>query len=951
MTVIPTYRSLYLLILNFLLIGPLVLTTSEVQGQGLNVKQLGEMDGVPSREVYEVTQDSEGYIWISTESGVVRYDGYSCKFVSLGEGIDHSDVFGIWEDKRKRIWFRTISGEVCFLQNGKIHNSQNDSLCKKLRCGSSILRITEWEDRIYFISYLDGVKILDGATITIRKTGTLRGGCAGPKGILLVGNEEALLLDRQANLCQVDGIWRNRFFSTCSNFKGRYFVSYRHLLMAYDSSFTSLDTVFKAASEEAEIIHQQVLNDSILVISTRDGAYFFNVEQREVVRMEMKGSSVSSIFQDQNGGFWYSTLGEGVFYDAYGANPPALLFPHELNRPISSLAKGTDGSIWVGTDSNMVFKWHHDRLRAYKMRTSEDNYLGRITRIKEEADGLTYVLGKRLFARIAPGEEPVVGVMNGNDFVLDGDSGMWVGAAQCYYITFFNNWTGFQEHAVIRLARRTNALAYSGDSLLVGTDLGLFSFHGSDTTYSPVQGMEEYPIAAINLPYILTQGGKVFVLDSMGVNPYLPNTSMGARCYTILPLKDRLYVGTSEGLYRYESGTRLFEGALGKIKIFALERKGDSLLVGSDRGLLAFPIDEYQQKEAIPLLYLDSVLVNGSRRELTELTRLSHRENAILIRYTGLLYSHRPTYRYRINQEEWLPSDTRELNLKLAPGNYTITLQALNEGEFISESLQIPIRISLPFWREPLFVIFVIVLVILMLGGSAYAYLKKIQTDYARQRELDQAHLQFEKSKNRLLELEQQALRLQMNPHFLFNSINSIKGLYAQGKVREAITYIHHFSNFLRVIVNNEDPLISVKKEIEILRNYLSLEKMKFPLMEFEIDLSEEIEPERMFIPFMLIQPYAENAILHGLGPKQSKGKISIRFSRENETELRIEVEDDGVGLNGKKITPNKSSLGMRITEERLGLFNETVQPDIKVTDKEVGTGVIVSFKTRFVYE
>lgn len=928
-----------------------LLAFSQLPAQSFNVKHLGEEDGLPSIDVYQVSQDSKGYMWICTESGVVRYDGYQCTFVRIGETSEHADVYGVHEDASGRIWFRTISGEMSFWLEGEIHNATNDSLCDQLRMNSEVLQIVEWEGRLYFISRTGGIKELDGKTVTSYESTALKNACGGPEGMLIVEYEADYVMDREGNRTLIDSVLQARYYSACLYHDSAYYVSYRHVLMRYQPGFSKRDTVLIGASGQSEIINLRALNDSILLISTRTGAAYFNSRSLEIEKQEMIGYIVTSFIPDQNGGFWYSTLKEGLFYDAFIQDAPnRLLAPSNTDR-ISCIYKDPKGDIWLGGERNTVFQLTKKGVKAYPLHVDGNIRFGRITKIGPGPDGEIYVLGKRVFARFGKESQPEVVKMAGNDFVLDKSGRLWLGSSMCYWEEPLKQTFSFTVTPEVFLGKRTNALALSGDTMLIGTNQGLYTFHEETGNFVQIEELAGYAIAAIELPYILTQRGRIFMLDDSGEISLVSSFPLAARCYSLLAHEDRIYLGTNKGVYHFYKETLYFEGVLGKVKAYDLEVVEDTLLVGSDKGLLALPMRDFKLEFPAPLLYLDSVRVNGELVESSALEHLSFRENAIQVYFTGILYPILPSYQYRINQEPWQPISTRELNLKLAPGNYRIAIQAMSGTDQMSEPLEVIVKIAPPFWQRPLFVLGCILLVSLGLIAGIFAYLRKIRNDHAQQRKLDQAHLKITQDKNRLLELEQQALRLQMNPHFLFNSINSIKGLYAQGKTRDAITYIHHFSNFLRVIVNNEDPLISLQKEVEILEHYLSLEKMKFPQMEFQIKLEDGLEPGRFFIPYMLIQPYAENAILHGLGPKQSKGTIFVRIQREGEGHLRIEVEDDGVGLDHKKTTPNKKSLGMRLTAERLGLFNGTQTPDIRVINNPNGPGVLVSFLTRYVYE
>lgn len=180
--------------------------------------------------------------------------------------------------------------------------------------------------------------------------------------------------------------------------------------------------------------------------------------------------------------------------------------------------------------------------------------------------------------------------------------------------------------------------------------------------------------------------------------------------------------------------------------------------------------------------------------------------------------------------------------------------------------------------------------------------------------------LKAEKSK---AEVEQQLLRSQMNPHFIFNSLNSIQRLYIEGKLDQANDYVADFSSLLRsILINSVETTISLKEEIELTETYMNLEKMRTDeIFNYEIKLAEDIVPEIIRVPPLMFQPFVENAIWHGLMPLNRKGLITISVViRDNMLECRI--IDNGIGVKKSKQT-NKirkhTSKGIQIMEKRLG--------------------------------
>lgn len=187
--------------------------------------------------------------------------------------------------------------------------------------------------------------------------------------------------------------------------------------------------------------------------------------------------------------------------------------------------------------------------------------------------------------------------------------------------------------------------------------------------------------------------------------------------------------------------------------------------------------------------------------------------------------------------------------------------------------------------------------------------------------------------------VELKALRAQMNPHFVFNSLNSIQHYILNSKSNEAAKYLNKFAKLIRIILSNsEKAMVTVNEDVESLKLYLELEQMRFDgKFDYSINIDKSIDGDYDEIPPMLMQPYIENAILHGLNPKETKGHLKIDiFTKNNYIVCRI--SDDGIGRvkSGeiKRTTPGNlhKSLGMKITSERVRILNDINKSDLSVS-------------------
>jgi tetratricopeptide (TPR) repeat protein len=217
--------------------------------------------------------------------------------------------------------------------------------------------------------------------------------------------------------------------------------------------------------------------------------------------------------------------------------------------------------------------------------------------------------------------------------------------------------------------------------------------------------------------------------------------------------------------------------------------------------------------------------------------------------------------------------------------------------------------------------------------------------------------------KHKATELEMQALRAQMNPHFIFNSLNSINRFILQNNKAEASEYLTKFSRLIRLILqNSQASLIPLESELESLELYLDLEALRFDHhFDYRISVRKDLDIEVLKVPPLIIQPYVENAIWHGLMHKEEKGQLDIDVSQEN-NHLFFKITDDGIGrkeaaaLATKSATKHKS-MGLRITADRIAILQNPNGNESPVTINDLvngdgttaGTEVII--KMPFVYD
>jgi len=311
---------------------------------------------------------------------------------------------------------------------------------------------------------------------------------------------------------------------------------------------------------------------------------------------------------------------------------------------------------------------------------------------------------------------------------------------------------------------------------------------------------------------------------------------------------------------------------------------------------------------------------------------ISHNENLISFGFSALSYSNAEENRYQYKLDgfdnEWIDAGARReaFYTHLSPGSYTFRVRAANHlRQWSTNDKVVNIIVAPPYWQTWWFRSIIGLLILGIIGLIVWLRTRSIATSY----------------KHKMVDLELKALRSQMNPHFIFNSLNSIQYFVLKNEPKEAYTYLTKFSSLMRMILQNSRvKYITLQEEYDWLYTYLDLEKLRMENeLDYNIEIEEGLDPDHLYVPSMLVQPYVENAILHGLLPKTKGRKLRIQFSQHRD-QIRCTIEDNGIGrkksaeLNASRTKKHKSQ-GIKVTSERLEVLTRDLSetPEFFILD------------------
>ena len=377
----------------------------------------------------------------------------------------------------------------------------------------------------------------------------------------------------------------------------------------------------------------------------------------------------------------------------------------------------------------------------------------------------------------------------------------------------------------------------------------------------------------------------------------------------------------------------------------SLKGKNGLIYFGGTNGITQIAPESFHLNPNIPLITVLEATVNDSLISIDTFLnhqsypRFHYKQNNLTFQFATIEYSDPRNNDFEAllinNQNDTIatyPSEFISLP-NLTPGSYQIHCYAANSDKLKSkDAFILYFRIRLPWYATPIAIIAWILTGIATVFIWARFRILKIKKREETKRQIAEFKQKEAEYKQLIAETKTAVLRLQMNPHFIFNSMNSISSYISRHDIKTANNYLDRFSRLIRLILElSEHTFIDIEEEIEFLKLYLSTESMRVgQKLDYHIEVDEALEEDETLIPTMILQPFVENAIWHGISRKEEGGRLVIRFIAHN-NQLLCEVEDNGVGREGAKLhnRQNHKSKAISITNKRLE-FLAKEYPDFK---------------------
>jgi ligand-binding sensor domain-containing protein len=980
---------LYSIMLRNLFIFICLLFACAITAQQPYFKNYQVRDGLPSNNVYFVFQDSKGYIWLCTDIGVSRFDGLRFTNFTTADGLSDNEVFTCYEDRSGRIWFATLNGKPCFIKDGIIHNEKNTPLLDNINLGGTVFNIFEEENgEVIFASNL----MFGRLDFSKNKAST----SPFPLPVVQAWPANGDTLGLLSDSIGVGYSLQGKFIKT-GNFKNLikpvklgqlndtiYITSTRNLLI-YNNLTQKIISFTHFPASMNEVITVNPVADRLWV-GSRSGAYLFDRHNLQLRKVYLPDSQVSAILEDREGGWWFSTLEDGVFYTP--APEILQILDADGNSPgqVNCLSADPTGRLWLGLPNNNFGSFENGKLTPL-MHFPKGLTPRAISSIRQLPDGSTLIVGKAGMTLVKNGRNQFI-LLRSTDVNMDAEGNFWSGLTGLFrvpkekiHLIFAPNkrleeakvndyYKNYKPEKLSKI--RVDRIVFDHENTAwLGTPNGLFFYKNQMSDAVLPHNIRDLIFdKKSNTLWALTESKGLFalrngqVLDSIGIASAGQSPKI---CRDFCQdAKGSFWVATASGLMKVEGefgNLKLLDFSnvhgLGAEKLNAVEVIGEQVFLGKDDGLVAVPFSIFAKKLLPPPIHLKRLMVNEQERSLGQSLHLSAHENSVSFSFEGLSFKDykKLQYRYRLIglDDDWHITNNEAVQYaSLRPGHYRFEVVAVNSSGVSSEqAASFEFSIARPFWWQWWF----IGLAVAAITGMVFLWVKwreqKLRRTYEFERRLMTAENEKLELQSKNADLKMLSLRLQMNPHFIFNALNTIKGYYGQEKITQANSYIAKFARLLRLNLDYSDSYIPLDQELELLKIYLQLSQIRYPdKLDFELEIGPDIIPSAVRIPSMVIQPFVENAVIHGIVGKDGKGHISVAFMKAG-SELMATIRDNGMGRKASSAKsmlrdPHKP-LATSITTERLDLLRKkTVPPSVDIRDiygengLAVGTEVVL---------
>ncbi|WP_190277380.1 sensor histidine kinase [Taibaiella lutea] len=924
---------------------------TKANAQLLTYKTLSAEDGLLSIEVHTIIQDSKGYVWIGTKNGLCRWDSKNFEYFTIADGLPNNEVLYVYEDSKGRIWISCFSEELCYYFNGRIYNSKNAPFLNKIKSQQGLMFIEQNNEFYYKSTDASLIKF----NLLTQKSTVIHDSLKAAAFFFIINkgkvwgfqderNRNRLIAKDARNLILNEDTSYYTPYYFCPNLPSNNIltcIDFRHKRYSFQKG---LDTPFYHANYTNKEFRFAIYNEGRIMEIYNN----YILQKKDNYKIKVDYPDRQQTIDIKKNLFMVTT--DGLLFCR---QMPVL--EYEQNSRINNNAKFLfryGGEVYIVNNryelinvnkQQKINQLKSNAINLYNLLSFEGKFylstsfdLYRFADPNKKIEDLNYLRYSN-FKYISPSKKA------NHLFTANGlGPGIFLISPQTHtYDTLLldiqKNVYSIFEDSHSRLWYSTTDKVYYTDEYYNGIKRSReFVLDPSSPVFCKSIGEDNKG----NL-FFTTNGG-VFVYD--GKHKYrIDQASLLSdnECSKVVidTLRSSFWVATKDGLnrigYYRENGILKFKvlskffasDGLRSDNISDILLDSNKLYIATDKGVNILDDVNYRP-DTMPIpVYVKLTAINAAANkgyDTIKTIELEHDRNNLTIGFSALYFLRRDrlkikAYLYRDNSlvsQNDVTGDKIDY-YSLNDGDYKLVLYAFDQDYHYNNGQSTPFEFTIkpPYYKTWWFIIGSSLLVIIISTSLMLWNLTR-----RKKRAIQQAELQA-----RLNESTLKSLQSQMNPHFVFNSLNTIQSFITEKDEAGAIDYLSDFSVLMREILEQSvHTFISLENEIQFLKQYMQLEitryKHSFDIA-WDIKLDEE-DLTDIYIPTMLIQPILENAVKHGVSALNDvKGHIEVTFGLVNKHLLGVTIKDNGQPSGGKSFKGN--SIAVQTIKDRLNIYTK----------------------------
>jgi ligand-binding sensor domain-containing protein len=921
----------------------LVLFPCALLAQEFPIQRIGVEEGLGHSITYRTFQSSNGYLWFSTDNGLTRFDGVTIKNFTTQDGLKTNFIFDL-EEVDSALIVSTFGGGLMTFKNNTFSPFTADTTLLRYPINLEFFENELWAIDRYKQLYrgsrgtfipvtpsemnITDDNMIETYSLTVRESMMYIGTSSGL--FSFDGQSFARLSNPEFN---ATNIYNVRFLKN-----GNLLVTNKDHLIEHNLKTNASSIIFSSRffSTATGVLEDHEGNIWLSLINGE--TYLLKASgqngSRDVIKV-LEGIVVNQLFEDRERNMWLSTYGEGAW---------CLRSIHVRNYPIRGsiladvIIDSKKGNLIVST-TNAGLKFFNQTKSGFLKPVLTDplepifrhkkNIVAALEVSREvscfSSDKMFYVwkTGK-LDSLEAPG---LVSTL----YHETARNRTWIGCR--FFLAYYDHGKSVLVDTRFNGRVIKSITEDSSGRILLGTDNGIFLERDGEFDRLAAENSMANPY--INALYTDKKTGITWVGTNNGLARIVQSRLEAIdyplakiRCNSIIAdTAGNLWAGTVNGLLHYhQNNFQLITTREGigqsNINKIVYQPETDLLVLLTSNGLSVLDAKNFLEDTqfTLPEIIVEQV-TSGSRTipVSSRVFNLSNDQRDLKISISAPMIKNRDkiTFSYRLNNDVWTDFNGRDLSLKALPyGDIDITIRIQEKYHNSAEkTLKVSVFIPPPFFLTWWFLLFMLFVLSAGITAIVFSYSKK------KNRKLIE--------ENKRLDVEHKALKNLLNPHFLYNAINSIHAFILQNDQRKTLAYLSKFSQLVRLNLELlSADRVTLDKEIKNIGLYLEFEKLRFAdKLNYVIDIDESVAQSEIEIPSFLIQPFVENAIWHGLLPREQGGNLLLLVRRQQD-KLLITIDDDGVGINTSLMYPkadleNKTSMGINIIRERIELLRK----------------------------